>query len=209
MHDCAFADSARQAPVKILGLPMLPYSIGHEILLLAQRNALLFHGFELLPATDQRAAIIRAVLICYRTWNQNQIPEKHIRLWGLLILRKADFPVEIASWLNYREAGVATPPAPTQEAYEIAAGVQHEDAGRQPGSPALARLLAYATRLSDKLGFETPYDMPYGMANTMYLSELEMDGTARIENYRELEERIAMARHRAEIEKERREKCQP
>jgi hypothetical protein len=206
MNDCAFADAARQAPVRILRLPMLDYSIGHEMLLLSQRNALLFDGFECLKAGEQRAALMRAVLICYRTWNQNQRADRHLMLWGWSI-RNVDWPTEIALFRNYRDAGSQGPRSPSQEAYEIAAGVQKEDEGRQMGGSTIARILDFACTRYQSLGFVTPYDMPLGFTCHLYLSGLEIAGQARIENQREMDERLAMEKHRADAEKEK--ACQP
>ena len=42
MSSIVFADALRPSPVRILRLPMRPYSLGHELILLQQRNPLLF-----------------------------------------------------------------------------------------------------------------------------------------------------------------------
>ena len=93
MHDLALADAARQASVRILRLPMLEYSIGHELTLLSQRNPLLFDLFPGLPEEARRAALIRAALVCHRTWSQQYRRERNMWFWGWLI-RKADLERE-------------------------------------------------------------------------------------------------------------------
>jgi hypothetical protein len=202
MHDLALADAARPAPVRILRLPMFPYSIGHEITLLSQRNPLLFDA----PLKQPMTAIIQAALICSRTWRQQGRRERNMRLWGWLI-RKSDPNAEIAAFHAYRAAGSSCPPSPTQENYEIANGLEHEEQGRAFGGSHLARLLAYAATVHRALGHETPYDVPMGLANHLYLSELELAGNVRIENEREAQVRIEMEQHKADIAKEK--QCQP
>lgn len=205
MHDLAFADAARQAPVKILRLPMLPYSIGHEILLLAQRNSLavLEEGeFARLPAEAQRSAVIRAALVCYRSWRENQRRERNLRLWGWLI-QGSDWAFEVALFRNYRLAGSLGPPSPTQENYEIANGLQNEEAGREFGGSHLARLVDYFSTRAAGLGYETPYDVPLGFAEHVYLAALEAAGNYRIENGREAQVAAEMEGHRKAIAEEK------
>lgn len=209
MHDLNFCEAVKPRTPIILRLPMLSYSVGHEILLLNQINPLLFdrHLFDKLPVDQQRAAIIRAALVCYRTWRQNQTPEKYLRLWSWLI-RRSNWSAEIAEFRNYRSAGSQFPPVPKQEHYVIAAGLDgKEEIGRFMGGSYLARLLTFLARggLYKSIGFETPYDVPFGMANYLYLSELETDGAARIENEREAQVRMEMEAHEAEIKQENEE----
>lgn len=205
MHDLAFADSARPEPVRVLRLPMLPYSIGHEITLLAQRNPLLFDLFGQFSDADRRSALVRACLVCHRTWRQQYRHEQNMRLWAWLI-SKADLAAETEKWLAYRQAGTSSPPQPSQEDYEIANGIQNEEPGRAFGGSHLARVLAYVAPIHRSFDAETPFDVPLGMANHLYLSGLEMAGNARIENVREAQVRLEMEGHRAAIEKEK--QCQ-
>jgi hypothetical protein len=209
MHDLAFADAAAEVRLPIiLRLQMLPYSIGHELILLNQRNALLFDNFNALDFEQHRKAIIRAALVCYRTWKQNAQRERNLWLWGKLI-RKSNWAAEIAEFRIYRNAGSAGPPGPTQEAYEIAAMIQGEEPGREFGGSNLARLMAYSCRVFSGLGYETPYDVPLGFLNHVYLSELEVIGNARIENAKEAQVREEMAQHRADVAREKAgEQCQ-
>lgn len=202
MHDLAFADAARQAPVRILRLQMLPFSIGHELLLLNQRNALLFENFNTIEAELQRKAIIRAALVCYRTWRENHRPERNLTVWGWMI-KGSDWAAEIAEFRNYRDAGSSGPPAPTQEAYEIAAMIQGEELGREFGGSYLARLMSYSLKVFSGLGYETPFDVPMAFLNHVYVSELEVTGNARIENRKEAQVREEMAEHRAAVAREK------
>ena len=67
MNELAFADSARPTPVVCLRLPLLPYSIGHDALLLSIRSPFLFTGFDELTWHQQISVLKQAVLICNRT----------------------------------------------------------------------------------------------------------------------------------------------
>lgn len=208
MHDLQFSDSVRPTQARVLGLMMLPYSIGHEIILLSQRNPLLFDQqfFDKLEFSEQRLAVVRAALVCYKGWRQSFVPEKNLLLWGWKN-RKANISLEIAEFRNYRTAGSASPPSPSKEDYEIANGLQNEESGREFGGSHLARLLAYVSVISKSMGYDTPYDFPFGLANFMYLSDLEIAGNCRIENSREAQVREEMAEHRRAIKEEK--KCQP
>jgi hypothetical protein len=131
-------------------------------------------------------------------------------LWGWLI-RKADFALEIASWRNYRAAGCTCPPSPSEEDYQIANGKDLES-GRSFGGSMLARLIPYLSRhgLYAALGCDTPFDVPFGLANHLYLSELEMEGNVLIENAREAQVKEEMIEHRKAIAAEKeRAKCLP
>lgn len=212
MHDSAFAATARQGSAVILRLPMRPYSIGHELLLLAQQNPLLYarEYFDNLSPALQRLAVIRAALVCYRTWNQNQQPERHLRLWGWRI-RKDDFALAIAEFRNYRAAGSACPPTPTKENYKIAAGKPDAEFGREFGGCYYAKLVAHFSRggMFSALGHETAFDVPLGFANYVYLSELELDGMALIENEREAQVAAEMDEARRQAAAEKEAQCQP
>jgi hypothetical protein len=181
---------------------MLPYSVGHETILLSQRNPIVLDGFEQLSFSEKRQAIIRAALVCYRTWEQNNRPERNLRLW-LWKIRKSNWASEIAEFINYRVSGSLCPPSPSQAAYEIAAGVQNEETGRSFGSPHAACLIAFLCPIHSSLGYVTPWDVPLGLANFLYFSQLEMAGNVRIKNARESQAESELAEHESAIKKER------
>src|SRR6185437_4421572 len=70
MHDAALAAAARPTRYVILGLPMKPYSIGHDILLFNQGNPILSTEFDSLDKVDKRQAVIWAADICSQSWNE-------------------------------------------------------------------------------------------------------------------------------------------
>ncbi len=172
---------------------MLDYSIGHEILLLNQRNPLAClsgEEFDKLPSNEQRIAIIRAALVCSQTWAQNLKPHKWLRLWGWLI-RNQDFALAVADFRNYRWAGSSFP---------ILKKLDDSEAGRAFGSPLFARLLNF-------IGGN--YDHPLGLAQWLYFAALEGDGKIHVENEMEQSIREQEAKHIADIlrEQEERKSC--
>ena len=166
-YNQAFADAARPSRAVVLRLLMLPYSIGHEIQLTQEGNALLapWDVFNSLTAGQQCYSVARAAQICCRTWRENQ--NKPIGRWFLkrwrFYNRNADYALEIANFRNYRAAGSTFP----------AIGKPDGD-GRVLGSPFMARLLAFA-------GMEN-IDMPLGMAQWMYFATAEADGSCKVLN---------------------------
>lgn len=193
--DLAFADSVQPASQTILRLPMLPYSIGHELRLLQQRNPLLLpeSDFDSLLAKDQRLAIIRAALVCSQTWQQNQKLHRWLNLWGWLI-RNSDFALAIAEFRNYRHAGTTMPTL-----------AEPDEKGREMGSPHTARILHFALSL---YGLDA-YDAPLGQLQWMYFSAAEAQGNCKVENSTERQIRDEVAQHRADYEREQKEKQCP
>lgn len=213
MHDAQFAAAARPARYSILRLPMRPYSIGHEILLLAQGNPILYSGFDSLPANEQRAAVIRAALICSQDWLDNQKPHRWLGLWSWLN-RNTDYALAIADFKNYRDAGSTFPNVPDKEAGRIASNMLGEEPrkGRELGSPYLARVYNFICEKPEteiRAHGKTTFDFPLGLANFLYLTRLECDGDFKIENAKEMEIKNEMAGHREKIASEPEEaECQ-
>lgn len=168
MHDLAFADYTRPTRVACLRLPLLPYSLGHELILSQQRNPLAIctrATFDALPEDDQIQSLIRAVSVCSRSWSGNHKPEKWLWLWWWMI-QKTDWPVAIADFRNYLEAGRSTLPVinaddpESKEAFEIALGIQKMDpGGRALGSPFLAQMILFAVKHL-RVELEAAYDLP-------------------------------------------------
>lgn len=217
MNDHAFADAARPTQVVCLRLPLRPYSLGHEILLLQQRNPLLtlsLTAFGELSFADQRKAIIRAVLICSNSWRQNQQPQKWLWLWRWK-LKKIDWRVELVELRNYLFASKTSFPGPDPEADTICAKAigytpLKENRGRASGAPLMARLLQFVSGLDiSRFGAECFYDFPFALANMLYETALEAEGAARIENQDELEEKEHLRKMRADAAAERRAQPEP
>lgn len=201
MHDAAFAAAARPMRHVILGLPMLPYSIGHEIQLLSKSNPLLFSSFDSLGKLQQRVAISRACLVCCRNWADSFTAHRWLRLWRWRN-KRSDFALAIADWRNYRQAGSVFPNTPTEEAVTITSKPD-ETSGRSLGSPHLARLYNFISALPlNQLremippGGNGALDIPLGWANYLYAAASESEGGLKVENFREAEIRLEMEGHR-------------
>lgn len=187
MHDEAFADAARPAPRCILKLPMLPYSIGHEIILTRQRNDLVclsWDKFADLSPEHQQFALKQACLVCYRTWKQNANPERWLRLWSWII-RKTDWALAVAEFRTYRFEGMMFPPVPDPRFVQGKTG--DEEAGRTLGSPLMARLIHYLR--SNGIPETAIMDYPLGRAAFEYFAYLEENGRINVENSDEAETR--------------------
>lgn len=216
-HDLAFAGAARPTPVVILGLPLLPYSLGHELTLASQLNPVLAEpsAFATLDPMDQAVALTRAAYICACTWKElNPGPFTfrgwfrtwrftrawHWKQFGVLGKKRPNYAVEAVKMASYRHDGMTFPeeadPAIVKIARHLAGGDKEDGApGRMLGGPHNARLLLFLIEggLYTELGYSTPYDVPYGFANYLYRVKLEEAGRANIENAheRELAEKLS------------------
>jgi hypothetical protein len=196
MHDLPFADAIRPAAVRVLQLLMLPYSVGHELILLRQRNPLLLASaeeFARLNAEEQRFAIIAAADVCsqgwaeyhaaYTRWQQHRL-DRIWRKWRKAI-HEEDYAPAIATWRNYRQAGSAD--FPTEEMPHTGGDFRYFG---QPELVSLLNFLAITLRFSEAQVF----DYPLGLARMRRLAWLESEGAVRITNAAEAE----IARRREE-----------
>lgn len=197
MHETTFTDALLPAAVSVLRLPLKPYSLGHEILLLRQRNVFLTQTesqFNALPPDEQNRQLRMAVVICSNSWADNHRRMRGLKLWGWLV-RKAVYPLEIASFRIYLAEAYETVFRTLNQKSEEdvraddicadAAGYEamHKMRGRALGAPLIARLLQFVItdRMFVNCGYATPYDFPYAAAMNFYLAYLEGQGSARID----------------------------
>jgi hypothetical protein len=181
MHDALFADAARPERVTILNLLMLDYSIGHELLLWWQRNALVTTSsasFEELPANEQREALMLAALVCHRLWDGKR--KKLLSFWGWRI-RNLETESEVAKFRAYRSLGSQT--LPTRNMPK-ANGVPYH----YFGSPEPALLLLFVQPFYADFGYASPFDFPLGLAKTLYLTDAESKGNVWVKNHHDLED---------------------
>ena len=207
-HEVQFVDSVIQAPVKVLGLRLRPYSLGSEILLLRQRNPLIVlsgQQFSVFSPESQSRAVQNAVLVCYRSWAENQKPEKWLKFW-LWRIRNLDHGQAAMDFSNYRNAGATFPTGPSEHAMQVLYGDDDAKPARQHGAPFFCRLYNFISGLPDReirqFG-ESAWDFPLGLAQFLYLSHLEETGSARIENAKEAEEEKAWREIKADHSPER------
>ena len=207
-HETIFVDSALQARVRILGLTLRPFSIGHQVLLIRQRNPLVWFDERepsLFSPEAQRDAIQNAVLVCYRSWKENLLRERWIGLWRWRV-RNMDHEEATRAFMEYHRAGSQCLPAPSDA---VVKGLYGDDdgPGREYGSPFNARLLLFVMSLPPdeiRMFGESAYDFPLGLAQVLYLSHLESEGKARVENEREAMEEAENQRLKSETTPERR-----
>ena len=181
MHEAQFADSFHIPRFTVLGLPLLPLSIGHEIALWKRRNPIVTHtwsGFDELPADAKFAALVDAVEVCCEKtpfW---------LRWWA----RKAQkmmFHVEHAKFLEYRAAGCM----------DLATVKQPRQSGGQYhyfGAPELARLLNYVVFFQCQITAQhfggSPLNFPLGLARILYSTHLECEGHIWVQNFQDVED---------------------
>lgn len=214
MQDAAYSDAIRPARVNILKLPMRVYSLGHELLLLRERNPFLTvtpTEFSELPIQNRIFAIHRATWICANTHEQNE-GESFVGLKMRLLSwrrRKMDmdgYGLAIAEFWNYLNAGRATPRLSQRR---IKSG---EDTGRAFGAPLLPQLFQFVVglpeiqKIKSTRAMETAvWDYPFSVAIWRYFVKMEMEGSIQIENADELETRMKREQYLREYEAEQAE----
>ena len=221
MHELAFADAVRPTPVVVLNLPLLDYSIGHELLLLQRRNALLLLSpgqFSTLEFRQQAAAIREIVWICSdkfserdrfeRTFFRLRWSELKCKIW-LRRLKKLllhDYALAEADLRNYLDAGRRLPPVAETEATEIANGEEPgSNSGRNLGAPFILSLHVFvASVIRPNIN---PLDYSYSLAAWQYFASLENEGRIRIENWKEAEVKQEMVGHIAALAAEEAEEA--
>jgi hypothetical protein len=165
MHESAFADAARPTRFVILRLPLLEYSLGHELLLIRHGNPLIClnrEAFDQLPAWQQILALQQAVIVCHRRWENQNSKSAPMRRWFWRI-RKTDYALAIADFRNYLAAGSTMPPREK---------LPSDDCARPHGAPWLAILYNHVR----------DWNCPKGLAQWLYLTHLETQGLVKITN---------------------------
>ena len=177
MHDAAFSEAVLPRPRRILKLPLRPYSIGHEILLLRHGNPLLlpFEQFTALHRSAQIDAVTLAALVCSKSWKENQGRDWTVRIWQRLI-RNEDFALAIADFRTYRAEGTTCPPFPEIDT--------SDKPGRPMGAPILSGLITFVS--SHGIWDGPTMDCPFGFALWCYYAEAESSGSCKISNSTEM-----------------------
>ena len=178
MHETLFADAFRPPRFIVLDLPLLDYTIGHELILFQRRNALVYYNpksFDELPLTAKAEALTQAVLLCC-------VKSPRFRRWWVCRSARLDFNQEVEKFQSYRLAGSQDFPT-----------VRMPRAGGAPfhylGAPELARLINYVTA-SHSVMIQThfggsPLNFPLGLARMLYLASAEAAGNIWIENFQD------------------------
>lgn len=216
MHELAFADAARPTPVVVLNLPLADYSIGHELLLLQRRNALVLlppEAFQELDFSFQIHAIREAVWLCSDPFSVRERFERPARVmwrfrWNewkrqrwvkrLKNLLPQDYALAAADFRNYLEA--ARPRIPAAGAFAVEVLYGDDDAkGRSMGQPMVLSLYHFVISLpkEERPKSKCAWDFPYAMATWLFFSRMESLGNYRIENFEERDEQSVMDSARA------------
>jgi hypothetical protein len=185
MHEFLFADAARPSDRVVLKLLMRPYSVGHELLLLKQRNPLLSPSFDALLESRKREAVLQAANVCNQTWAENLFTpgtwwekRRYRRNWEKwdLAVQDVDWETEIMAMRDYMSKGSLGPPI------EVADG----PAGRAPGAPFHAGLIQFLINTL-RLPHVEVCDYPFGLAKFHYYTHAEAQGAIKIINLAEYE----------------------
>lgn len=180
MNQFAFADAVRPAPCRILRLPMLPYSVGHELLLQAERNpfAASPEKVHALSLEARCLALLKAVLICSRPYADYGRKHRWLKLWTRL-LSDEDYFVGGEVFQHYRALGCTFPKLADTEIDERINGKQE---GRKRGADITAGMVNFLSTRCQSLGFKTVFEVPYGLGLHLYFTDMEAEGALHIEN---------------------------
>lgn len=209
MHEFSVADAFRPAPAAVLGLPLEPYSIGHELLLLRRRNAFLTlsaYDFAALEFWKQLHAIHELIWICsdpYSARDRFEQPswfavglrwnEWKRRRWvkRQKHLLPEDYALAEADVRNYLNEAHPIIPTPGKHAIDV---LYPEDnsKGRAFGQPLLISLYHFVIDLPAQERPACAWDYPFARAMWLFFGKLESNGAFRIENFDERDEQSVM-----------------
>lgn len=182
MHETEFADAFRPKRFTVLLLPLVDYTIGHEVVLWQKRNPLVTSpaSFCIFPAEEQSRALAEAALVCSQ--KQPRFVARWVRKFSRL-----DLNDEAEKFLQYRACG--SQDLPTVQMPRTPGAAFHYF-----GAPELARLINYVTASHGVMiaaHFDgSPLNFPMGLARMLYVAESESGGFAWVRNQQD-EEREA------------------
>lgn len=185
MHELEFADAVRPERFTILWIPLLDYSIGHELTLQKRRNPLVLmleEDFKELPANLRANALRDAVLVC------SEIMPRWKKFWAMRCAKLSGEETEkqIQEFRRYRAASSMTFPLRSQP--KVQGGHYHYF-----GGPEMGRLINYVgTHHRDMIQAHfggSPLNFPLGLARCLYLSHLETEGQVWIENWHDVQDK--------------------
>jgi hypothetical protein len=181
MHEPLLAQAALPAPVRICGIPLAPYSLGHELFLIRENSPFIFGG-TVLPQD-----LFEAVWICSGSFDDcRRAPHTWtylLKLWLLKrrIARCDNFEREAESFRQYRESGTLEFPIS-----ELPRPGESGPPPRPAGAPYLLRLhdfVCWRYRLSLSEG----WDFPAGEAKMRWATYWEEEQGLSIYNYHDAE----------------------
>ncbi len=187
MHDTILSDAFAPEPVTVLGLPLLPYAIGHELMLIRKRSRLLFYKLDdlcKLQVEEKARCLAEAVLVCYRDGDKaaSKLAGNQAR-WARMV-KDLNLNEELRKFTKYREDGTRDLPAekmPRQQGTPF----------HYFGAPEMARLINYVSThhlalIQAHFG-GSPLNFPVSLACILHSTHLESEGAVWIQNYKDIE----------------------
>src|SRR6185312_7698344 len=190
MHDATFSEAFQPERFKVLGLPLLNYTLGHELVLQRQGNPLVTGDteFDAKPWSVKGEWLMRAAMVCC-------LRKPRVNWWWRQMCARLAIDGEVNRFQAYLAANTLDFPTVKQPRV-------HGCPYHYFGGPEVARLLNYVTERHSVMietHFEgSPLNFPYGLARCLYSVQLESSGDLWIENFRDAEARLA----REKFEKE-------
>jgi hypothetical protein len=194
MHEKLVSLAVLPAPRRVLGVDLMPYSLGNEMQLFREDSPFLTANhaeFNELTLENQCLALIRGVLFCSKAhprsmwfWNW-WLAGYPVRLWPskreINLGNGANFAVEMASFRNYLADG--------RLQFNAKLPPSDNDNVRYLGEPEILRLYrfvcAHVPREEIALWGKSAWDFPYSLAKMMSQGAAESAGALTIYNYRE------------------------
>jgi len=204
LHEIAFADVSCPERHVVLKLPLRDFSIGHRLILVRQRNPLLWmpeSEFNLLPFSNQVFWLLEAVYVCGQSYSHRKKLEQgagiidrflnwvKVKAWHRRRKREeTDWALELANFRNYLNSSrLITDFKSRREGFPFLPTIPSPDAkGRPLGAPFDACLLQFLIR-EFRLTPEEAHEYPLALAEAHYLSWLEREGGLRIMNAFDME----------------------
>ena len=186
MHENLLSHAVVPQRFTVLRLPLMPYSLGNELMMQREENPLLLLSrkeFDELSQVKQCYSLIRAVNICC-------VRPPKVFWWWSWRNKREDFALAVAEFRNYLDAGRLEFRAqlPKSDDTEV----------RYIGAPEILRLYAFISKAIPReeiaIWGKSAWDFPLGFARMLYQAHAEERGTLEIYNYKmQVEENYANA----------------
>ena len=183
MHEKEFAESFQPYAVRIFGVRLDNYAIGHELALIRQGNPLATYGdtsFDELADDAKKLALLMAVEVCGKI-------NRFFKYLFIVVVYYASpelFNNAVQAFRSYRAAGSRDLPLTKMPK-------QHGIPFRYFGAPTAASLLNYVSKEHSMLIHShfggSPLNFPLGLAQILYTTQLEADGKVWVKNSQEME----------------------
>ena len=183
MHEKEFCNSFQPAPAQVFDVALDTYAIGHELALIREGNPLATYtakSFDELSLQAKKLALTMAMEICGRFG----FFEKYIFALKMCRAKPDELGKQVVSFLNYRIAG-------SQDFPLTKMPKQHGIPYRYFGAPAMASLINYLAA-NHSLLIQSHFNgsalnFPLGLAQMLYTTHLESNGSVWVKNHQEME----------------------